>query len=48
MKKRLITLSLLLITLAACSPPDYGTKLSFNNGELYFTQNVTESEALRL
>jgi hypothetical protein len=38
----------LLITLAACSPPDYGTKLSFNNGELYFTQNVTESEALRL
>jgi len=34
--------------LAACSPPDYGTLLHFNNGELYYTSQITESEAVRL
>ena len=48
MKPRLPILSLLLLLLSACTTPDYGTKLTFNAGELYFTEAVTESEAERL
>jgi hypothetical protein len=34
--------------MAACQNPNYGTKLLFNNGELFYTDQVTESEATQL
>lgn len=42
----LIVSTLILVTLEACT--NYGTKLTFNNGELYYTKNVTSEEADRL
>ncbi|HCK21653.1 MAG TPA: hypothetical protein DHW15_05695 [Bacteroidetes bacterium] len=39
---------LLFIFFAACSPPDYGTRLAFGKAELYYTEHITESEAIRL
>ena len=49
-KKNFITTILILTVLMAvglaCS--SYGTKLDFNNGELYYTDNVTESDAKKL
>ena len=49
-KKNFITTILVLTVLMAvglaCS--SYGTKLDFNNGELYYTDNVTESDAKKL
>ena len=49
-RKNIITTALVLTVLLtiglACS--SYGTKLDFNNGELYYTDNVTESDAKKL
>jgi hypothetical protein len=49
-KKNFITTFLVLAVLMtvglACG--NYGTKLDFNNGELYYTDNVTESDARKL
>jgi hypothetical protein len=49
-KKNIITtilaLTVLLAVGLACST--YGTKLEFNNGELYYTDNVTEADAKKL
>ncbi len=49
-KKNFITTVLVLTVLLAvglaCS--SYGTKLDFNNGELYYTDNVTEADARKL
>jgi hypothetical protein len=49
-KKNFITAALVLTVLLAvglaCS--NYGTKLDFNNGELYYTDNVTEADARKL
>jgi hypothetical protein len=49
-KKNFITtvlvLTILLTVGLACS--SYGTKLEFNNGELYYTDNVTETDARKL
>lgn len=41
-----LAVMILLIVGAACS--QHGTKLEFNNAELYYTDNVTETEAQRL
>jgi hypothetical protein len=49
-KKNFITTALVLAVLLtvglACG--NYGTKLEYNNGELYYTDNVTESDAKKL
>ncbi len=45
MKKNLIILSLLVFTLAFTSCNNYGTKLMFDETELYYTQDITEDEA---
>lgn len=49
-KKNILTtilnLTVLLAIGLACS--SYGTKLDFNNGELYYTDNVTEADAKKL
>lgn len=49
-KKNLISAALAIAVLLAvglaCS--DYGTKLDYNGGELYYTKNVTETEAKKL
>lgn len=49
-KKNFITTILVLTVLMAvglaCST--YGTKLDFNGGELYYTDNVTEADANKL
>jgi hypothetical protein len=42
-QKPIFLIFLLLVLLAACT--NYGTKLTFNNGELFYTKNVTEDEA---
>lgn len=41
-----LLLAFFLTALISCS--NYGSKLTFNNGELYYTNNVTEAEANRL
>ena len=51
MKRRnfLTTILVLTVLLAAglgCT--GYGTKLEYNNGELYYTDNVTETDAKKL
>src|SRR5215204_4935537 len=49
-RKNTITTALVLTVLLtiglACS--SYGTKLDFNNGELYYTDKVTETDAKKL
>ena len=45
MKKNLIILSLLVFTLTFASCTNYGTKLMFDETELYYTKNVTEDKA---
>jgi preprotein translocase subunit SecF len=49
-KKNFITtilvLTVLMVVGLACS--SYGTKLDFNGGELYYTDNVTEADAKKL
>ncbi|MDD2636666.1 MAG: hypothetical protein PHW82_14335, partial [Bacteroidales bacterium] len=45
MEKNLIILSLLAFTLTFTSCTNYGTKLMFNETELYYTNDITESEA---
>ena len=49
-KKNFITTFLILTVLMAvglaCS--SYGTKLEYNGGELYYTDNVTEADAKKL
>ena len=42
----ILVLTVLLAVGLACT--GYGTKLDFNNGELYYTDNVTESDAKKL
>ncbi|MBC8046363.1 MAG: hypothetical protein H7Y00_06170 [Fimbriimonadaceae bacterium] len=44
--KLTICLSIILFSLAACN--NYGKKLIFNEGELYYTENLTEEEATKL
>lgn len=51
MKRKNILSTILVLTVLmavglACS--SYGTKLDFNNGELYYTDNVTETDAKKL
>ena len=51
MKRKNILSTILVLTVLmavglACS--SYGTKLDFNNGELYYTDNVTEADAKKL
>ena len=51
MKKKNFTTTVLVLTVLlavglACT--GYGTKLDFNNGELYYTDNVTETDAKKL
>ena len=41
-----VAIAVLLAVGLACS--NYGTKLEFNGGELYYTKNVTETEAKKL
>lgn len=41
-----LTIAALFAIGSACS--NYGTRLEFNGGELYYTQNVTEPEAKKL
>ncbi|MFN0274281.1 MAG: hypothetical protein ACKVPJ_00925, partial [Chitinophagales bacterium] len=41
-----LLLSLFFITLSSCA--SHGKKLLFNNGELFYTSNITEQEATRL
>lgn len=41
-------ISLLIVVLASCTKPDFGTRLVFNNADLYYTERITESEAIRL
>jgi hypothetical protein len=43
---RWIALLALTLVLAGCT--NYGTKLEFNKGELYYTEKVTEAEAKKL
>ncbi len=45
---RMVTLAGLLLSVALISGCDYGTKLEFNGGELYYTDNVDEAMAKRL
>lgn len=45
MKKNLILLSLLAFSLAFISCNNYGTKLMFDETELYYTDDITEDEA---
>ncbi len=49
-KQNFLTTTLILTVLLAvglaCS--SYGTKLDFNGGELYYTDNVTEADAKKL
>lgn len=45
MKKNLIILSLLVFTLTFASCTNYGTKLMFDETELYYTKDITEDEA---
>ncbi|HEY8561334.1 MAG TPA: hypothetical protein VIL74_13235 [Pyrinomonadaceae bacterium] len=49
-KKNFITTFLVLAVLLAVglACTGYGTKLDFNGGELYYTDNVTEAEAKKL
>ncbi len=49
-KKNFITTILVLTVLMAVGLAcgSYGTKLDFNGGELYYTDNVTESDAKKL
>jgi hypothetical protein len=42
----ILILTVLLAVGLACS--SYGTKLDYNNGELYYTDNVTEADAKKL
>ena len=42
----ILVLTLLLTVGLACT--GHGTKLEFNNGELYYTDNVTEADAKKL
>jgi hypothetical protein len=42
----LLALAVLIFVGAACN--QYGTKLEFNGGDLYYTKNVTEAEAKKL
>ena len=42
----ILVLTILLAVGLACST--YGTKLDFNGGELYYTDNVTEADAKKL
>src|SRR5215218_9184236 len=51
MKKKNFITTILIVTVLmaiglACT--GYGTKLDYNNGELYYTDNVTESDAKKL
>lgn len=39
---------LLMVVLVSCTKPDFGTRLVFNNADLYYTERITESEAIRL
>jgi hypothetical protein len=48
MLTRIYCLLFIMLSFAACSPPDYGTRISFGKAELYYTELVTESEAIRL
>lgn len=41
-----LAIAILTIVSAACS--DYGTKLDYNGGDLYYTKNVTEGDAKKL
>jgi len=41
-----LAMAILLAVGLGCS--SYGTKLDYNGGELYYTKNVTESEAKKL
>lgn len=43
----MMAVAILLMVGLACST-GYGTKLEFNGGELYYTDNVTEAEAKKL
>jgi hypothetical protein len=43
---RCIALLALTLVLAGCT--NYGTKLEFNKGEIYYTEKVTEAEARKL
>ncbi|HEY0461483.1 MAG TPA: hypothetical protein VGC97_20270 [Pyrinomonadaceae bacterium] len=49
-KKNFITTALVLTVLLAVglACTGHGTKLEFNGGELYYTDNVTETEAKKL
>lgn len=42
----LLAVAILLVVGLACS--GHGTKLEFNGGDLYYTDNVTEAEAKKL
>jgi hypothetical protein len=45
-KAGLVALVVLLI--ASCSSPDYGTKLEFKKGELFYTKNASKEDAEKL
>jgi hypothetical protein len=40
--------SLVVLLLASCNMKDYGTKLKFKDGELYYTKNVAKEDADKL
>lgn len=42
----ILIIAIMLAVVSACS--QYGTKLEYNGGELYYTKNVTETEAKKL
>jgi hypothetical protein len=42
----IVAIAMMLVVVLACN--QHGTKLEFNGGELYYTDNVTEAEAKKL
>ncbi len=41
-------LSFLVLTLLICSCDNYGTKLKYNNNDLFYTDNVSKEQAQKL